>query len=217
VSRSAVYLRLLPKRSVSIEGKRHVSTVPVRLIRAQNDHHSKHVDMWFCSATIRRLEELASLLGPKIVTFLSQDDKAKVPIGLTAANKQAPLLMHVEYRVTLPDHDWVIAGKHKLTPSVYAGIDIKENGMGKIEAVSYSGPTYIAIRSEKHCSSTVLSHGLDFERLLSIPEFDVIMKDTSGNVKPVGITIVDGGPDENPRYLFFILMLNCMMIIQLFL
>jgi hypothetical protein len=35
--------------------------------------------------------------------------------------------MHVEYRVTLPDHDWVIAGKHKLTPSVYAGIDIKEN------------------------------------------------------------------------------------------
>jgi hypothetical protein len=111
--------------------------------------------------------------------------------------------MHVEYRVTLPDHDWVIAGKHKLTPSVYAGIDIKENGMGKIEAVSYSGPTYIAIRSGKHCSSTALSHGLDFERLLSIPEFDVIMKDTSGNVKPVGITIVDGGPDENPRDLFF--------------
>ena len=159
--------------------------------------------MWFCSATIRRLEELASLLGPKIVTFLSQDDKANVPIGLTAANKQASLLMHVEYCVTLPAHDWVIAGKHKLTPSVYAGIDIKENGMGKIEAVSYSGPTYIAIRSGKHCSSTALSHGLDFERLLSIPEFDVIMKDTSGNVKPVGITIVDGGPDENPRDLFF--------------
>ena len=79
-----------------------MSTVPVRLIRAQNDHHSKHVDMWFCSATIRRLEleefveELTSLLGPKIVTFLSKDDKAKVAIGLTAANKQAPLLMHVE-------------------------------------------------------------------------------------------------------------------------
>ena len=80
--------------------------------------------------------------------------------------------------------------------------------MGKIEAVSYSGPTYIAIRSGKHCSSTALSHGLDFERLLSIPEFDVIMKDTSGNVKLVGITIVDGGPDENPRDLFFILMFN---------
>jgi hypothetical protein len=95
-------------------------------------------NMWFCSATIRRLEELASLLGPKIVTFLSQDDKANVPIGLTAANKQASLLMHVEYCVTLPAHDWVIAGKHKLTPSVYAGINLEENGMGKIVAVSYS-------------------------------------------------------------------------------
>jgi len=83
--------------------------------------------------------------GSENCYFSKSYDKAKVPIGLTAANKQAPLLMHVEYRVTLPDHDWVIAGKHKLTPSVYAGIDIKENGMGKIEAVSYSGPTYIAI------------------------------------------------------------------------
>ena len=29
MSRSGVYIRLLPKRSTSIEGKRHVSTVPV--------------------------------------------------------------------------------------------------------------------------------------------------------------------------------------------
>lgn len=144
--------------------------------------------------------------------------KAKVkPIGLTAVNKQAPLLMHVEYRVSLPDHDWVIASKHKLTPSVYAGIEIKENGMGKIEAVSYSGPTYIAILSGKHSSSTALSHGLDFERLFSMPEFNVIMKDTSGNVKPVCIIMVDGGPDENPRYLFVMIMFIYMIMIQFFL
>ena len=49
------------------------------------------------------LETLASILGPNQVFFLSQDDKARVPIGLTAANKQASLLMHVEYRVSLPD------------------------------------------------------------------------------------------------------------------
>jgi hypothetical protein len=46
--------------------------------------------------------------------------------------------MHVECHVSLPDHHWVIAGKHKLTPSVYAGINLEENGMGKIVAVSYS-------------------------------------------------------------------------------
>jgi hypothetical protein len=59
-------------------GKRHVVTVPVRLIRAQHGHHSKQVHIVFCSATIRHLEELPSLIGPKYVCFMSQDDKARV-------------------------------------------------------------------------------------------------------------------------------------------
>ena len=125
ISRSGVYLRLLPKKSNTHEGKRHTVTVPVRLIRAQNDHHSNHIDGKFCTATIKFLEEVASLLGPKEVFFISQDNKALVPIGLTAANKQSPFLMHVEYRVSLLDHDWIVAAKHKLIPSIYAGIKIQ--------------------------------------------------------------------------------------------
>ena len=62
ISRSGVYLRLLPRRSASIEGPRHVVTIPVKLIRAQNDHYAQHVDCPFCTATIRYLEELASFL-----------------------------------------------------------------------------------------------------------------------------------------------------------
>lgn len=126
---------------------------------------------------------------------MSQDDKARVAIGITAANKQAPILMYVEYKVTLPDHDWVVAAKHKLIPSVYAAIKIDENGNGKPEAVGYSGPTYIAIRSGKHSSSTANAHGLDFETLLKLPEFDNFIKSGSNS----HLTI-DGGPDENPRY-----------------
>ena len=200
VSRSAVYTRLLPKRSSSLEGKRHITTVPVKLIRAQNDLHSKHPDMYFCTANINRLEEIASLLGPDHVFFLSQDDKAKVPIGLTAANKQSPLIMHVEYRVSLPDHDFVIAGQHKLCPSVYAGIEIKKGGLGKPNAVTYSGPTYVAIRSCKHSTSNAYGHGFDLERLFNLDEFAAISKTKEKLVKPVVIVTVDGGPDENPRY-----------------
>ena len=63
-------------------------------------------------------------------------------MGLTAANKQAPLLIHVAYRISLPDYDWIVAIKHKLIPSVYAGIRIeKKDLLGKPEAVSYSDPT----------------------------------------------------------------------------
>ena len=99
LSKSATYLRLLPKKSNTMEGKRHVQTVPVQIRKAQNNLHKNHIDQNFCKATIRSLEELASILGPHQAIFLSQDDKARVPLGLAAANKQAPILMHMEYQV----------------------------------------------------------------------------------------------------------------------
>lgn len=77
VKRSSVYLRLQPKRSSSHQGKRHIDTVPVRLIRAQNDFHKSHPDQRLCQATIRTMDELASLLGPSEVCYISQDDKAR--------------------------------------------------------------------------------------------------------------------------------------------
>ncbi|CAH0547066.1 unnamed protein product [Brassicogethes aeneus] len=195
ISRSATYRRLIPRKSNSTEGRRHVSTVPVKLIRAQTDHHKSHLDSKFAETSIDYLENIASILGPDQVFFLSQDDKARVPIGVTAANKQAPLLMHIEYRIKLPDHDWVIAERHKLIPSVYAGIKITSSMLGQPQAVGYSGPTYI--RSGKHSSST---HAQDFETLLELEEFRPLAKTDHGLVKPVVIMTVDGRPDENPRY-----------------
>lgn len=200
ISRSSVYLHLIPRRADTREGKRHINTVPVKLSKAQTDCHKEHIDTMFARATIKNMEEIASVLGPQEVCFISQDDKARVPIGVTAANKQAPLLMHLEYRVTLPDHDWVVGTGHKLIPSVYAGVIIEENNIGNGQAVSYSGPTFIAIRSGKHSSSTALSHALDFEELLEKQEFDIVTKTPHGHIKPVMMLTVDGGPDENPRY-----------------
>ena len=82
---------------------------------------------------------------------------------------------------------------------IYTGINIKPNGLGFAEAVGYSGPTYIAIRSGKHDSSTAESHAADFERLLKLKSFDKILK-FNNQIKPIIIMTVDGGPDENPRY-----------------
>lgn len=130
---------------------------------------------------------LASILGPNQVCFLSQDDKARVPIGITAAHKQAPMLMYLEYKVTLLDHDWVIAEKHKLIPSVCAGIVIDSKKNVEHTAVSYSGPTYVAIRSGTHSSSTAESHSKDLRRLLKLPAFDPIIKTYDGSIKPIMI------------------------------
>ncbi|CAH1113118.1 unnamed protein product [Psylliodes chrysocephalus] len=142
-----------------------------------------------------RDENIAPILGPHQVFSI-----ARVPIGVTAANKQASLLMHMEYRIKLPDHDWVIAERHKLIPSIYPGIKITSSMLGQPQAVGYFGPTYIAIRSGKHSSSTANTHAQDFETLLEIEEFRPLAITDHGLVNPVVIMTVDGGSDENPRY-----------------
>ena len=81
------------------------------------------------------------------------DDKAKVPLGIKAAKKQTPLLMHMEYQVTLPDHDFVVGSKHKLIPSAVDDMKVVKSKDFTDDTVSYSGPTYIAIRSAKHSGS----------------------------------------------------------------
>ncbi|CAG9782182.1 unnamed protein product [Diatraea saccharalis] len=100
--------------------------------------------------------------------------------------------MHVEYKVSLPDHDFVIASGHKLIPSVYAFCEVKPNKIGRPEAVSYSGPTYIAIRSGKHSSSTTTSHAQDLDTLLTIESFSKFMKNVDSKIKPVLIISSDG-------------------------
>ena len=52
--------------------------------------------------------------------------------------------MTMEYPVNLADHTFVVATKHKLTPSVYALREIKAHGL------LYNGPTHASIRSFKH-------------------------------------------------------------------
>ena len=105
LKRLSVYLRLFPRNPITKEGKRHVTMAPVKLISAKNSKHRNHACTNFAKATINALEELAGLVGPREVTFHSQEDKASAPIGITAESKQAPLLMHMEYKIILPDHD----------------------------------------------------------------------------------------------------------------
>lgn len=199
ISRSATYLRLLPRRANAGDGPRHVQTVPVKLVKAQASEHHRHPDTAFAVASIRHLECLVSVLGSKQVFYVSQDDKASVPLGIMSAKKLAPMMMHLEYTVRLPDHDFVVAPAHKLKPSVYAACEVKDGQLGDYKAVTYSGPTYVAIRSGKHSSSTATSHAADFRTLLELPEFKNFTFGPDGKIKPIVVFSVDGGPDESPK------------------
>lgn len=78
LSRSATYLRLIPARANTREGKLHVKTAPVKLTRAENDLHKSHPDAQFCVASIRNAESIASLLGSSEVAVLSKVNIIKI-------------------------------------------------------------------------------------------------------------------------------------------
>lgn len=106
-------------------------------------------------------------MGPKYCVYVSPDDKATCPMGIPAATKQGQVLMHMEYRVRLPDHQYVVAAGHKLKPSVYALCRIDASLVGFPEAVKYTGPTAVRVRSCKHDRSTGETHLVDMIKLLS--------------------------------------------------
>ena len=120
--------------------------------------------------------DVESLLGSDNVFVLSVDDKSKVPIGFTVVTKQTPLIMHVSYEIPLPDHFFVKATKHKLTPCVSPTCEMKLPSSRADPEITYSGPTYITIRSGKLDSCTAYTHVRDFDHLLGLKEFDKVVK-----------------------------------------
>ncbi|CAG8766881.1 554_t:CDS:2, partial [Cetraspora pellucida] len=100
----------------------------------------------------------------------------------------------------LPDHDWVVAKKHKLIPSVYAILDVQEGRYGHADAVTYSGPTFIKVRSSKHDSSTAYSHGKDFDNLINKRKLHNYITTIDEQSKPIVVLLTDSGPEENSHY-----------------
>ena len=106
--------------------------------------------------------------------------------------------MHMEYKVILPDHDYLVVSQHTLIPSVTGDMRVRQNDFSG-NSVTYSSPTYCAIRSAKHSGSSAYYYLQDMKRTRSLDIFDGSFKN-NGETKPVMIVMVDGDPDEDPRY-----------------
>ena len=70
--------------------------------------------------------------------------------------------MHVEYKVKLLDHDFVIAKQHQLIPSVIGDMQVKAKTFSSY-AVTYLGPTYIGIQIAKHLELSAYNHLTDMK------------------------------------------------------
>ena len=68
------------------------------------------------------------------------------------------------------------------------------------EAVTYCGPTYVAITNANHSQSSALHNLHDMKHIHLLDEFSASFKN-KGNDKPAMIVTVDDGPDKNTRYM----------------
>ena len=57
----------------------------------------------FAKSFMDDLINVCKFFGPQSFLFLSNDNKARVPLGLAAASLQASILMDMEYKVRLPE------------------------------------------------------------------------------------------------------------------
>ena len=90
-------LRLIPRRADSQKGKRNVKTVSVKLRKAKNTLRNRYAEVNFTYVMKRQMRDIVFLFGSDNVFVLLVHDNAKVPIGIIAFTKQAPLIMHVSY------------------------------------------------------------------------------------------------------------------------
>jgi hypothetical protein len=118
------------------------------MLKPQNSLRKEHEDVHFCAAAVKHLKELCELMGKDAVFAMSQDDNAQVPLGKTACKVQQKVVMSMKFLKLAQDHDYVAGPGHNMVPSVYAGLEFKD------KKLSYSGPTYIAVRSGKHVGSS---------------------------------------------------------------
>ena len=71
----------------------------------------------FATFFIDDMFDVCKLVGTNAVLFMSNDDKTRIPLGLAVANLQAPILIHVEYKVRLIDRNLLVDLQHKLISS----------------------------------------------------------------------------------------------------
>lgn len=143
-------------------------------MQGQPLHHLFTTDYTFHFSS---LECLASILGSRQVAYLYQDNRAKVPLGISAAVRQAPILMRMEYHDS-PAQEAVTPLRHKFNLSVYAAVTISDDVLGSSTAVGSSGPTYVAVRTAKQRVplSQPIANAADVERLMWIPSFQDVIR-----------------------------------------
>ncbi|GES95891.1 hypothetical protein GLOIN_2v1766467 [Rhizophagus clarus] len=191
MAKSTLQNYMQPKHPGSKEAQRHHHPTQIRFAAVRRDEMNSHVDEHYCLASVKGVKSFA-MAFPQDVLIISQDDKAKVPLGMAAVGRTFKTIQTTNEPVSVPNHNFPKAAKHKLVLSVYLLINPSDTNDSL-----RSGKVRIFICPEYFLSTSCETHMVD---LMSITKEENFREFTHNgdSVKPFWCLLTDGGPDENP-------------------
>uniref|UniRef100_U9UEM9 C2H2-type domain-containing protein n=1 Tax=Rhizophagus irregularis (strain DAOM 181602 / DAOM 197198 / MUCL 43194) TaxID=747089 RepID=U9UEM9_RHIID len=109
---------LLPQQSNSIAARAHHHPAWVAVAGVSRTKIRDHPDGHYCLASVKSARQFATVFADKAV-IISQDDKAKIGLGVPAVGQTFRTLQSVHEPVGVADHDFSLGSGQKLVPSVY--------------------------------------------------------------------------------------------------
>ncbi|PKY60731.1 hypothetical protein RhiirA4_431338 [Rhizophagus irregularis] len=199
MARTTLNNYLLPRQSNSIAAKAHhhpawVSVATRVTAGVSRTETRDHPDGHYCLASTKYARQFATAFADNSVV-ISQDDKAKIGLGVPAVGRTFRSLQSVNELVSVADHDFPLGNAQKLVPSVYLITKPNESN-----DELRTGQLAIFVRRQWSLGTSSLTHMQDLESLVLDPQYDDVLK-TGREIRPIWVLLVDGGPDENPRHL----------------
>ena len=144
-----------------------------------------HTDEHYCLASVKAARIFAEVFADETI-IISQDDKAKIGLGIPAVGRTFKTMQTVSEPVSIEDHDFPTGSKMKLIPSVYLVIDPVDSN----DALR-SGQLAIFVRPEYFVGTTSSTHMSDLQSIVANQHF-VRALTKNGQVRPIWVLLVDG-------------------------
>ncbi|PKC10142.1 hypothetical protein RhiirA5_498690 [Rhizophagus irregularis] len=182
MARTTLKSYLLPHQSNSLAAKAHHHPAWVAVARVSRTETNEHPDTHYCLASVKCAKQFTSTFAD-VSVVISQDDKAKIGLGVPAVRRTFHKLQSVNEPATIADHDFPIGFGQKLIPSVYLIINPNESN-----DELRTGKLAIFIRPQWSLGTSSLTHMQDLESLASNSQYDDALK-TNGMIRPIWILL----------------------------
>ncbi|CAG8780207.1 34497_t:CDS:2 [Gigaspora margarita] len=178
MARTTLNNYLLPRQANSIATRAYHHPAWVAVSGVSRTETQDHPDGHYCLVSVKCAKQFASLFA-NVSVIISQDDKAKVGLGVPAVSRTFSTLQSINELVKVADHDFPAGFSQLLVPSVY--LMIKPN---ETNDELRTGQIAIFVHCQWSFGTSSLTHMQDLQCLTQDPQYDEALK-TNSEIRPI--------------------------------